>query len=263
MGTDVNQTDFSVRGLSLALSLHYYTSSSGCISSPVLIFTERSLTLTKTIQAVYLAQSRVPEIIAGSIIPFVLASIIVFFRLYSRGIILRAWGWNDTLILICWLGGLTLIVIQCILTTCGVGRHIVLRPTSKIRLLRELALAAQIIYSLVLGIAKLSICICVLQEFRDVSIRMKYIIYLMFIFVTTYTTVLFFFLIFRCGSISTALSLGFSASKCWMQRDDIMILFAAFNITADFGLLVLVLLQIRRSLCHLKGGSRLTRAQSP
>lgn len=42
-----------------------------------------------------------------------------------------------------------------------------------------------------------------------------------------------------------------------------MILFAAFNITADFGLLVLVLLQIRRSLCHLKGGSRLTRAQSP
>jgi hypothetical protein len=48
------------------------------------------------------AQTRVPEVLYGSIIPFGLATIFVLARLYSRLILTRSWGQDDAWISISW-----------------------------------------------------------------------------------------------------------------------------------------------------------------
>lgn len=54
------------------------------------------------VDAAYLAQSRVPQILFGTIFPAVVATICVLGRFYSRGVLLKCWGLDDTLLLIAW-----------------------------------------------------------------------------------------------------------------------------------------------------------------
>jgi hypothetical protein len=46
--------------------------------------------------AAFLAQSRVPEILFGSIFPAVVATVFVLACFYSRGILMKNWGWDDS-----------------------------------------------------------------------------------------------------------------------------------------------------------------------
>jgi hypothetical protein len=57
---------------------------------------------TPTPSAEFLQESRVPQILFGTIFPAVVATIAVLGRFYSRAIILKVWGLDDTLILISW-----------------------------------------------------------------------------------------------------------------------------------------------------------------
>jgi hypothetical protein len=52
--------------------------------------------------AAYLAQSRVPEILFGAIFPAAIATIFVLARFYSRAILMKNWGWDDSWILLSW-----------------------------------------------------------------------------------------------------------------------------------------------------------------
>jgi hypothetical protein len=46
--------------------------------------------------------SRVPQILVGTIIPTVLSSVFVAARLYTRGILNKTWGLDDTLVTTAW-----------------------------------------------------------------------------------------------------------------------------------------------------------------
>jgi hypothetical protein len=52
--------------------------------------------------AAYLAESRVPQILFGTIFPAAIATIFVLARFYSRAILMKNWGWDDTWILFSW-----------------------------------------------------------------------------------------------------------------------------------------------------------------
>ena len=50
----------------------------------------------------YLAESRVNVLRNGGVIPVVLASVAVLARFYTRVVIIRTWGFDDTLLLLAW-----------------------------------------------------------------------------------------------------------------------------------------------------------------
>ena len=50
----------------------------------------------------YLAESVVQGFQAASLAPLIIATIFVFARFYTRRIILRVWGWEDSLLLLAW-----------------------------------------------------------------------------------------------------------------------------------------------------------------
>ncbi len=52
--------------------------------------------------AAFIAQSHVPEILFGSVFPATLATIFVLARFYSRAILMKNWGWDDSWILLSW-----------------------------------------------------------------------------------------------------------------------------------------------------------------
>jgi hypothetical protein len=52
--------------------------------------------------AILAPQSRVASVIAGTIAPFVIGTIFVFARFYTRTLITRNWGWDDSLVLVAW-----------------------------------------------------------------------------------------------------------------------------------------------------------------
>jgi len=47
-------------------------------------------------------QSQVPQMLIGIITPALIASIVVLARLYSRAIIMKNWGYDDSWILFSW-----------------------------------------------------------------------------------------------------------------------------------------------------------------
>jgi hypothetical protein len=50
----------------------------------------------------FISQSRIPGMIVGSTVPAVIASIFVLARFYSRVIIMKNWGHDDSWILFSW-----------------------------------------------------------------------------------------------------------------------------------------------------------------
>lgn len=50
----------------------------------------------------FLAESTAPQILIGSILPAALATVFVLARFWSRAIITKSWGWDDSWILFSW-----------------------------------------------------------------------------------------------------------------------------------------------------------------
>lgn len=184
-------------------------------------------------------------VLAGTITPFILSSLFVHARLYSRGILARNWGLDDTLVAVCWIGGLIMITLNGLNTNLGVGHHRVLQTPSDRTTQAKFSFIARVIYTLVLCMTKLSICLCYLRIFREVSSKIRNLMYLMIIFITTYTLALVFLAIFQCGpAVSLYWATGFSGPTC-LKTQSITIPIAVCNITADLALFALVLPQIR------------------
>jgi len=107
------------------------------------------------------SDSRVSEVLLGTIITTLLASIFVVVRLYTRTCITGNWGWDDTLITIAWvisesfftppsilktnyISSLGLTVRSCLFTEFGTGHHQVFATISDIVPSMKLAFASRI-----------------------------------------------------------------------------------------------------------------------
>ncbi|KUJ08230.1 uncharacterized protein LY89DRAFT_742070 [Mollisia scopiformis] len=118
--------------------------------------------------AAFLAQSRVPQILFGSIFPAGIATIFVLGRFYSRIILLRHWGSDDTFVLISWLtGAIALTVINCDLTRFGSGRHAAASSFLDLGPTVALGFAARLLYQFNIMATKLRICAFYMRVFQD------------------------------------------------------------------------------------------------
>ncbi|KAH8650634.1 hypothetical protein BGZ60DRAFT_534287 [Tricladium varicosporioides] len=188
----------------------------------------------------YLTESRSPEIIAGSLVPFLLASIFVFGRFYSRILILKTWGADDWWILVSWItGGFVLVILNCLLTRYGSGKHIQATTLSEGEVAVKLGFSAMLIYQFTLMTTKFGICAFYSRVFQDRT--SKILIWSMAIFVALYSVPLLIAPFFRCHPASKAWSLN--REGC---ANDVPALLASavFNIVADAGLTTFVLPKI-------------------
>ncbi|KAE9365448.1 hypothetical protein N431DRAFT_101027 [Stipitochalara longipes BDJ] len=188
----------------------------------------------------FLAQSRIPEILFGTLFPFVFATVFVLGRFYSRAILIKTWGTDDWGILVSWVvGGIALTVINCLLTRYGSGKHIETLTLNDIVITIKLGFVARVLYQFTLLSTKLSICAFYYRVFTDRT--SKRAIWLMAAAVTIFSIPLLLTLIFRCHPIEGAWSM--TPSKC---TSDIPPLYASaiLNILADVTLLAFVIPKI-------------------
>ncbi|KAN0089491.1 hypothetical protein V8E51_019751 [Hyaloscypha variabilis] len=188
----------------------------------------------------FLAQSRVPEILFGTLFPFLFATIFIFARFYSRAIIMKTWGVDDWGILVSWVvGSIALTIINCLLTRYGSGRHIETLTSYDISIQVELGFVARILYQFTLMSTKLAVCAFYLRVFTDrVS---KRVIWSMAAVITIFSIPLLLSLIFRCNPIEGAWSL--TPSKC-VSNIPPLYASAVLNILADVALLAFVIPKI-------------------
>ncbi|CZR67374.1 related to integral membrane protein [Phialocephala subalpina] len=146
--------------------------------------------------------SRVPQILAGTIIPILLASVFVVGRLYTRYIITKNWGNDDTLITIAWISSLGLAVTNILFVPFGAGHHQIFQKESQIVPTLKLAFIGRLIYQFVLCLTKLGICVFYLRVFQDKT--SKYIVYIIVAFVTVSALVIELVFIFQCSPVSDA-----------------------------------------------------------
>ncbi|KIM95818.1 hypothetical protein OIDMADRAFT_81580, partial [Oidiodendron maius Zn] len=199
----------------------------------------------------YNAQTRVPQILTSCIVPGTFASISVFARLYSRAMIVRSWGADDTWALTSWVRlitstlvfGMATIGLSCAEIKFGAGRHsTILTANDNIQSLK-VAFAYRITYQFSLATTKLSIGAFYLRIFQDP--KSMSITYTLMGFVGLYTLALQLVVLFQCNPIAGAWSK--LPAKC-INLDIFFYASAVFNIVVDALLLGFVIPR----LMHLK-----------
>ncbi|KAF4628888.1 hypothetical protein G7Y89_g9255 [Cudoniella acicularis] len=185
--------------------------------------------------AAFAAESRVPQVLAGAIIPTALASIFAIARLYTRSIVTRNWGADDTCIAIAWISSIGLAISNCIFTQYGTGHHTIIPNPANIIPTLKLAFASQLLYQFTLAITKVGICLFYLRIFQDrVS---KILVYLITGFVVLTFLPLELGVVFRCSPVSDAWKFG--NANCAAQNPRVFAA-AACNIFADVLLMAFV-----------------------
>ncbi|TVY17205.1 hypothetical protein LARI1_G005173, partial [Lachnellula arida] len=192
----------------------------------------------------YAAATRVPSILAGSIIPFLVATVFVIARLYSRGIVTRNWGHDDTWITISWILALGLVTISCLFTKYGSGRHQKTVPLTDVVPQLKLALAQRLVYQLALGTTKISLCYFYLRIFTN-NASDKRVPYAIMAFASCYAVALFFVTVFGCTPPSDIWSLA-PAGRCTGAYGRLVVIYTlgALNIATDILLLVFAIPKI-------------------
>ncbi|OBT98397.1 hypothetical protein VE01_03147 [Pseudogymnoascus verrucosus] len=151
----------------------------------------------------YLSESRIQEILVGSLVPFTIASVTVVARFFTRIFLTRNWGTDDSWIAVAWIFETILIFLNCLLTRYGAGRHQDTITEEQYQKTLLLGFFTRLIYLLVLGITKIAICALFLRIFRSHK-RGRYAVYGFMAFVGSYTTSVMFTSIFQCRPISKA-----------------------------------------------------------
>ncbi|PVH68748.1 hypothetical protein DL98DRAFT_474508 [Cadophora sp. DSE1049] len=180
----------------------------------------------------YIRESRVSQILAGSIAPAVIASIFVLARLYSRLIIIKSFGADDYWIGISWVASLALTVLNCVFVHYGSGHHSMLQTKADGILTIKLAFVTRIFYNFVLGTTKIGICAFYLRIFSDQWSR--YLSFALSGFIGLYTL---FFVIFTIAFCFPDPKKPFG--KCTKNTPDLFVS-AACNILADLLLLAFI-----------------------
>ncbi|PMD47714.1 hypothetical protein L207DRAFT_376760, partial [Hyaloscypha variabilis F] len=149
------------------------------------------------------AESRVAQILVGSLVPFAIASVTVLARFATRGLVTHNWGTDDSWILISWIFEILLTTLNCVLTRYGAGHH---RSTTTLQDYKTTLLIGyfvRLVYQLVLGTTKIAICTLFLRIFNSKK-KDKYAMYSLLAFIGCYTTVFLFTSTFQCHPISDA-----------------------------------------------------------
>ncbi|KUJ17544.1 uncharacterized protein LY89DRAFT_584744, partial [Mollisia scopiformis] len=146
--------------------------------------------------------SRVPQILAGILLPTLFASIFVVARLYTRFIITRNWGNDDTLITIAWVTSLGLAVTNALLIPFGGGHHAIFQKPSQITPTLKIAFIGRLIYQFVLCLTKLGICLFYLRVFQDKASKRQ--VYMIAAFTIISALVIEIEFVFQCNPVSDA-----------------------------------------------------------
>ncbi|RDW88470.1 hypothetical protein BP6252_00502 [Coleophoma cylindrospora] len=186
--------------------------------------------------------SRAPQILAGNIIPMVVATVFTFARIWSRAVILKVWGLDDTMVVIAWIFALALIVANCIGTAFGQGHHAVDVPDDAAIPLGIISYTTSIFYTMALSLTKISICLFYLRLFTDR--RSKYLIWGTMTTVLAYTIPCIFLTIFACTPVAGSWDASLNA-KCVNNLPIFWTLVVA-NIAIDIWLIALVAQKIRK-----------------
>ena len=168
-----------------------------------------------------ITESRVPQILIGSILPSAIVSLFVLARFYSRGYLLRSWGYDDSWILVSWvvlhdaakfhatltkyqiLGGIALTILNCLLTRFGAGRHVqapINQNLSSLERQLQLAFASRILYQTCLMTTKIAICEFYKRIFSDR--RSRIFIWCMIASVVAFSIPVSLSVVFECKTIS-------------------------------------------------------------
>jgi hypothetical protein len=181
--------------------------------------------------------SEVPGLLAGILVPEIVCSFIILGRIYSRGILIKNWGWDDTLIILAWICSLTVV------TLVGVESHFGLGHKHKDIPLRYQAIAIKcsyftiIFYQACLLITKLSILFFYL---RILKLRLQRIlIWSTISFVCTYGAVLIPFSALVCNPITQRFPFS-PNGKCFSYYP-IMTASAIIHTSTDVWLIALVI----------------------
>ena len=202
------------------------------------------------------SESRVAGVLAGTIVPTIFSTLFVLARLYTRSIITKNWGSDDTLITISWVrytaslsrtkltihqfASLGLAVLDCLFVKFGTGHHSSLQTLPDIRAILKLAFASRVVYQFVICTTKLGICTFYLRVFQDKRSKMLIFLLLGFIMITALVVELAF--IFACKPVSGA----------WAIPQTCASPFASFyantitSVMADVALMVFVIPRVRK-----------------
>ncbi|KAE9372799.1 hypothetical protein N431DRAFT_457487 [Stipitochalara longipes BDJ] len=179
---------------------------------------------SQQLPASYLSQTRVPEFLAGDIAPVVVASLFVLARAYSRAILIRGWGYDDTAIIIA-------------------GRHIEALAFSQAEPGLKLIYISRLLYLLVITACKYAFCASYLRIFREHTSRI--IILCLTGFITLYTIPIFFATAFPCLPPSNVWHLA-TTKHCNEGPKAAALTYATglFNVLGDILLLGFIIPQI-------------------
>ncbi|KAE9363821.1 hypothetical protein N431DRAFT_497598 [Stipitochalara longipes BDJ] len=162
----------------------------------------------------YSTESRVSQILVGSLVPFTIASVTVLARLITRGFVTRSWGNDDSWILISWARRqsnlllfcdfeIILTTLTCVLTRYGVGYHQSAITIRDYQTTLFLGYFVRLVYQLVLGTTKIAICTLFLRIFNSDK-KNRYAMYSLLAFIGCYTTLFLLTSTFQCHPISDA-----------------------------------------------------------
>ncbi|KIN03215.1 hypothetical protein OIDMADRAFT_95408, partial [Oidiodendron maius Zn] len=186
------------------------------------------------------AQTRVPEVLWGSIIPFGVATIFVIARVYSRLILIRSWGQDDTWISISWVGAIVLTILNCLFTLYGTGRHITVQKPQWVTPSLKVSYCVRLVYLFVLATTKIGVLALYQRVFDDRKTRN--IIRGMMAAVVLYTTPVILMYLFQCRPIYGVWES--SIEKTCLNTDTIIYVAAGCSIALDIALVVVAIPRI-------------------
>jgi hypothetical protein len=213
-------------------------------------------------QAEFDSQTRVPEVLYGSIVPFGLATLFVLARFYSRLILTRSWAQDDAWISISWvrllasclpaasrsltlpfqLGALVLTILNCLFTLYGTGRHVTVQKPQYLTPSLKVSYCVRCVYVLVLATTKIAVLTLYRRVFGDK--KTKHIIWGMMALVVLYTIPVLMMFLFQCRPIYGVWQS--SIQKTCLNTDMIVYISSGFNIAVDIALVVVAMPRIRK-----------------
>lgn len=186
--------------------------------------------------SVYESQSRVPMIVGSTIGLTVFSSIFVLARFYSRAVITRVLGMDDLFIMISWVASIVLSILHCLAVYVGVGRHTGYQQHPDLAAATADFYSSRLVYQLVLGTTKISLCCMYIRIFRD-RISAIYM-YCVLALTCAFTLGIEIFVAVRCKPVNITGVLGCPASSPDMYVSSLC------NILVDIALLGFVVPRI-------------------
>jgi hypothetical protein len=103
--------------------------------------------------------------LVGMIVPTAISSFFIAGRIISKSLLIKIWGWDDTLIILSWLSSLVVMILLSLNTSYGDGHHIKDVPLQLLDASFKIFITSIIFYQLTLCLTKFSILFFYLRVF--------------------------------------------------------------------------------------------------